>query len=468
MKNRLLQFAFAGLMALTLLAAGVERRPNFLFVYTDDQRWDAMGVVQREQGEHARFPWFTTPNMDRLAAEGIRFRNAFVPLSLCSPSRAAFLTGRYNHLNGVADNFTHFPANAVSYATQLRQVGYSTAYIGKWHMDDQHERPGFDYAASFVGQGIYWDCPMEINGRAVPTKGWVDDAVTDRAIEHLQHLAHENDHPFAMVIGFKSPHEPWSPPTRAQNRFANAQARPVANMKALAAGIKEPEWNPNDPKNLNYFRVISAVDDDLGRILDALDELHLAENTVVVFTSDNGFFRGEHGLHDKRYLYDESLRIPFIVRYPKGIQQPGAMDEMVLNIDVCPTFLELAGVTIPNDVQGRSFVPLLERRATDWRQSFLAEYFVELRYPYVPPQIGVRTQTAKLVQYPGHPEWTEVFDVASDPYETKNLASDPAHVGLRKKLEAELQRLQQQTDFLVPESTPFPKPKPKSAAQLLP
>jgi arylsulfatase A-like enzyme len=183
MKKSLL--LYIGLLPFVLSAA--QPKPNFLFVYTDDQRWDAMGVVQREQGERARFPWFQTPNMDRLAAEGVRFRHAFVTLSLCAPSRAAFLTGRYNHLNGVIDNHTPFPVESVTHASLMREAGYRTAYIGKWHMGTQRgKRPGFDYSASFVGQGKYWDCPFEINGESKPTTGWVDDVATDYAIEFMK------------------------------------------------------------------------------------------------------------------------------------------------------------------------------------------------------------------------------------------------------------------------------------------
>ncbi len=183
-----------------------DRKPNFLFIYTDDQRWDAMSVVQREQGERARFPWLKTPNMDRLAAGGVRFRNAFVTMSLCAPSRAAFLTGRYNHLNGVTNNHTPFPEHSVTHASLLRADGYKTAYIGKWHMGNQKgQRPGFDYSASFIGHGRYMDCPVEINGVSTPTVGWIDDVSTDFAIEWMKKNSAQ---PFSMVVGFKSPHSP--------------------------------------------------------------------------------------------------------------------------------------------------------------------------------------------------------------------------------------------------------------------
>lgn len=207
-----------------------DRRPNFLFIYTDDQRWDAMGVVQREQGEKARFPWFKSPGMDRLAAEGVRFRNAFVTLSLCAPSRAAFLTGRYNHLNGITNNSRPFPVESVTHATLMRAAGYQTAYIGKWHRGEQRgQRPGFDYSASFIGHGQYQDCPFELNGTAAPTKGWVDDVSTDFAIEWMKQ---NKERPFSVVVGFKSPHNPRGGnnlPERLRGLYAGETSRPTPN-----------------------------------------------------------------------------------------------------------------------------------------------------------------------------------------------------------------------------------------------
>src|ERR1051325_2109292 len=182
-------------------AFAADRKPNFLFIYTDDQRWDAMSVVQREQGDRARFPWLQTPNMDRLAAEGVRFRNAFVTLSLCAPSRAAFLTGCYNHLNGVANNHTAFPVENVTHATLLRAAGYITGYIGKWRMGSQRgQRPGFDFSASFVGQGRYVDCPIEVNGVTTPSKGWVDDVSTDYALDFIRK---NQAKPWSLTVGFQ-------------------------------------------------------------------------------------------------------------------------------------------------------------------------------------------------------------------------------------------------------------------------
>ena len=449
---------------LPLVISAADRKPNFLFVYTDDQRWDAMGVVQREQGERARFPWFKTPNMDRLAAEGVRFRKAFVTLSLCAPSRAAFLTGRYNHLNGVANNHTPFPTNSVTHASLMRAAGYATAYIGKWHMGGQRgQRPGFDYSASFIGQGRYVDCPFEINGEPTPTTGWVDDVSTEYAIKFIKE---HRDKPFSIVVGFKACHGPCEPPERAKDRFADATARSVPNLGVHAIYRAGKQIEPSEAKafapttNPNYFRCISAADDNLGRLLKALDDLGLANDTVVVFASDNGFYKGEHGLGDKRSAYEESLLIPMIVRYPKLVPKAKALDEMVLNIDLAPTFLDLAGLPIPSEMQGRSWRPLLTGKSADWRKSFLAEYFLENQYPGTPTLVAVRTADAKLVRYPGHDEWTELFDLARDPYETKNLAADPAHKDLLTRIQAELEHQAKATLFQIPDYADKPGDQP--------
>ncbi len=195
------------------MASTNPQRPNFIFVYADDQRYDAMSCVQKEQGDAARFPWFQTPNMDRLAREGLRFRNAFVTSSLCSPSRACFLSGQYNHVNGVVNNHMPFPLTDITSSAQLEQAGYTTAYFGKWHHGKQKERPGFKFIYSFIGQGRYIDCPMNINSTMTPTHGWVDDITTDYVIDFLK--AHKSE-PLDIVVGFKSPHDPRQPPKREE------------------------------------------------------------------------------------------------------------------------------------------------------------------------------------------------------------------------------------------------------------
>jgi arylsulfatase A-like enzyme len=445
------------------VAAGGARRPNFVFVITDDQRWDALGVVQREQGERARFPWFESPAMDRLAAEGVRFRNAFVTLSICSPSRAACLTGRYNHANGITNNNTPFPPDTVTYATLLRDAGYRTAYIGKWHMGEQRgQRPGFDHSASYFGHGEYMDWHYEVDGRVVGTKGWLDDSTTDFAIDFMKAA---RDRPFAMVVAYKSPHIPRGGenlPERLRGLYASEKSRPVPSLGKPAVWQKPPAPGAapslglaDNAIHLDYFRHMKGIDENLGRLLGAIDDLGLADDTVVVYTSDNGYYLGEHCLGDKRSAYDESLRVPLLVRYPKLFGKGRVVDEMVLNIDLAPTFLDLAGVAVPAAMQGRSWKPLASgERPADWRTSFLFEYFNIRNGGDTPMLVGVRTAGEKLVTYPGHPEWTEVFDLESDPYELKNLAADAARTA---RLEQELAAQQKATGY--PVATP-PAPGP--------
>jgi len=448
-------------------------RPSFLFVYADDQRWDALSAVQREQGERGRFPWLETPNLDRLAAGGVRFRNAFVVCALCSPSRAAFLTGRYNHQNGVANNHTPFPAGQATVASLLRAAGYKTGYVGKWHMgQDKGQRPGFDHSASYIAHGRYDDCPFEVNGERRETKGWVDDVSTDFAIEFLKE---SRGKPFLLMVGYKSPHGPFTPPERLAKKYAEAEPRPVPNLSAVAPyrGKFAPPRQEKKAKNKkkkeaqadsggapsgprpemvrNYFRTITGIDENVGRLLAALDELALAEDTVVVYSSDNGFYLGEHGLGDKRSAYDEAMRIPLLWRYPRLGGKGRTIDAMALNIDLAPTFLDLAGVAPPASIQGRSWRPILEGKPADWRRSFLYEYFYERNFA-VPTVLAVRTQAAKLIRYPGHDDWTEVYDLKADPYETRNLAADPERKKLLDELQAELDRQSKAVEFKAPES----------------
>ncbi len=458
--NRNLLFAaslFIGLALAPAAGAAEPARPNFLFIYTDDQRHDAMGVAQREEGEHARFPWFKTPNLDRLAAEGVRFRNAFATSSLCSPSRAAFLTGRYNHLNGVVNNRTPFPTNSVTYATVLRAAGYRTAYIGKWHMGQQRgRRPGFDYSASYIAHGRYQDCPFEINGVSQPTTGWVDDVTTDFAINFLRS---NKSGPFLLAVGFKSPHDPRTPPERWKTAFAGEVCRPAVNKDApppyMVASGKPGVSEALDKSEgrLNYFRCIAAADEDLGKLLGALDELGLTENTMVVYTSDNGYYLGDHRLGDKRSAYEESIRIPLLLRYPRLGVKGIVIDEPVLNIDLAPTFIEYAGLRPPPEMQGQGWRPLLERNASRrppaWRTAFFYEYFFERGFD-VPTLFAVRTDSAKLIKYKDHDDWTELFDLARDPYEMKNLVREPAARELHAAMDAEYDRQKEAVGFVIP------------------
>ena len=291
------QFIFTGLLAWSAIAHAADRKPNFIFVIADDHRWDAMGTVQKEQGDKARYPWFETPGMDRLAADGVRFRNAFITHSICSPGRAGFLTGQYTHTSGVMNNHTPFPESNITHASLLRDAGYKTAYFGKWHMGDQKARPGFQHYASFINQGIYQNCPFEINGTVTPTTGWVDDVCTDFAIDWLNQ---NGGKPFSIVLGFKSPHNKRGGdnlPERLRNLYEGKTTRLTPNCNEVAVYMKplleagqslEVAYSTN-AVHLDYLRHIKGIDENLGRLLDALDQLQLAEDTVVVYTSDNGF-----------------------------------------------------------------------------------------------------------------------------------------------------------------------------------
>lgn len=445
----LLAFVFSS------FASAAERKPNFVYVFTDDQRWDALGVVQREQGDKGRFPWLKTPNLDRLAAEGIRFRNAFVVNSLCAPSRASLLTGQYGHVNGVRDNLTPHPAGNISIAALLRPAGYVSGYFGKWHHGAQSgKRQGFDTSASFVGQGKYFDCPIEVDGVATPSKGFVDDVTTEYAMNFIQA---NKDTPFLMILGLKTCHAPFTPPPRHEKAYEGVQARVTPNYgipAVYASGAKaqvRATAGKEVPTNLGMFRGINSVDDNVGRLLKLLDDLNLADNTVFIFSSDNGYYLGEHNLGDKRTAYEESIRIPLLLRWPRMAKVGRIEDRMVLNVDPAATFLDIAGQPVPAAMHGRSWKPLIEgANAPSWRDSFFYCYFHE-RGMKAPLTTAVRTTEAKLIKYPGHDEWTEVFDLKADPYEIKNLASDPAHAELRTKLEAEYEKQAKAIHFKIPE-----------------
>lgn len=450
----------APLFALLCLAfaslAAADRKPNFVYVYTDDQRWDALGVVQKEQGEKGRFPWLKTRHLDRLANEGLRFRNAFVVNSLCAPSRASLVTGQYGHVNGVTNNHTPHPEGNLSLAALLRPAGYVSGYFGKWHHGNQSgKRPGFDTSVSFVGQGVYFDCPIEVDGVKIASKGFVDDVTTEFAVNFIKA---NKDKPFLMILGLKTCHGPFTPPTRHEKAYEGALARNVPNFGVPAiyapAGPNGGKGKRTDakevPTNLGMFRGINAADDNVGKLLRTLDELGLAEDTVFVFSSDNGYYLGEHNLGDKRTAYEESLRIPMLVRYPRAVKAGRTDDRMVLNIDPAATFLDLAGQPVPAAMQGRSWKPLLEEKSADWRESFFYCYFYEKGFN-APLTTAVRTSDAKLIKYPGHDEWTEVFDLKADPYELKNLAADPAYADLRKQLEAEYAKQAEAIDFKIPD-----------------
>jgi arylsulfatase A-like enzyme len=443
--------------------ADAHPRPNIVFLLSDDQSYGTMG--------HDGESWMRTPGMDRLAAEGARFTRAFVTTSLCSPSRASFLSGRWARSHGVLDNRTGLPSDLPTFASELRSAGYDTTYVGKWHMGLQRERPGFDVSASYIAHGRYQDAVFELNGEPVKTEGWVDDVATDYALEFLRE---ERDAPFLLVVGFKSPHGPREPAERLLDLYEGATQAPPLNVAAVPPyprtkeldrlvekGVRRSPYSVSEdwvgllgearkrrrpkegsnwlkPRRRAYHQLIAGVDENVVRILDLIDELGLTEKTIVVFASDNGMCNGAHGSFIKRSAYEESIRVPLIVRYPPRVQPGALVDRLVLNVDLAPTLLELAGVEAPGVMQGRSLVPLLEGREPEWRTSFVYENFYEPPFP-TPTLYALRTETWKLVEYPGFPGWTELFHLAEDPYETENLAGSDEHAATLAALHAELE-----------------------------
>ena len=425
-------------------------RPNVLVILTDDQRWDALGVVQREMGDQALFPWFQTPNLDRLAAEGARFANAFVTTSLCSPGRASLLSGQYARRHQVLDNFTEYPNELASYPRRLQAAGYETAYIGKWHMgeDNDAQRPGFDFWMSHRGQGNYFDNEFNINGTRQRLPGYYTTVVTDHAVEWL---GRPHDRPWLLVVGQKAPH---GGPIQPEPRFAHAlDAFPIRkpiNYENYRTAEGKPAWleeslstwhghkgplydlKEHDAFVRAYLATLLSVDESVGRIYAALAASGQLDHTVVIFTSDNGFVLGEHGRVDKRTMYEESIRIPLLVRFPRLVRPGTVITQMVLNQDVAPTIVALAGAEPLADITGRSILPLLAGDAAGWRTAFHYEYNYETQFPYTPNVRGVRTDRFKFIRYPtgdGSADrfTAELYDLQADPHELLNLVSDPAH-----------------------------------------
>jgi N-acetylglucosamine-6-sulfatase len=451
-------------LLLTHPAAAADVRPNVVVILLDDLRYDALGCTGH--------PFVKTPNIDRIRNEGVLFRNAFVTTSLCSPSRASFLTGMYAHSHGVMKNegkvadpdFERTP----SFAQLLQKSGYETAYIGKWHIERKNDpRPGFDYWLSFSGQGAYIDPQMNENGQSRKVEGHMTDILNEHAVKFLDRT---HKRPFCLYLSHKAVHGPRRPRAKDAELYADAEIPKPPNADddlrdkpkwqrghVLRKGKSAPQeipdaappakWDPTNRDRLNYFRLLNAVDEGVGRILETLERHGQLDNTIVIFTSDNGYFLGEHHLSDKRLMYEESLRIPFLMRYPRLVKPGTTVEQMVLNIDLAPTLLDLAGAPVAAHMHGRSIRPLLEGKATDWRRSFLYEYWVDLQ-PTIPDIVGVRTEDWKLVRYPNIDDLDEMYDLKNDPHEMRNLAPDPAHAEKLKDLNGELDRLMKETGYV--------------------
>ncbi len=435
----------AGLLSGQVAAAGNEP-PNMVFILTDDHRWDALSAMGH--------PFLQTPHLDRLADEGILFENAFVTTSLCSPSRASFLTGQYAHTHGVVTNHTPWDNRNVTFLEQLSAAGYETAFIGKWHMpgDGLPELRGVDRFVSFTregGQGVYFDCPLVIDGVETERPGrYITEDLTDLALDFI---TRKRQKPFCLYLSHKAVHFGFRPPPHLKGRYRDVDLKlPPESDPWITYTNGHPFVGaifPMDFLYRNYCETVVSVDEQVGRILEVLDARGLAENTVVVYAGDNGHFWGEHGLYDKRLAYEESIRIPFIVRYPRLIQDPGRRArQMVLNIDLAPTLLELAGIVPPTAMQGQSLVPILETAAAPGRTAWLYEHFPVFPIP-IPGITAIRTERYKYVEYQKDLRPTELFDLRVDPKEKHNLVDTPQGAQQAESLKRELERLKKETRY---------------------
>lgn len=483
----LVLFSLLPLRADFVQAAGSPSRPNILFLYSDDHAQHAISAYGSKVNK--------TPHLDRLATEGVRFTNSYVTNSICTPGRATVLTGQYSHLNGVPV-FNRFDGSRDHVAKHLQAGGYHTGIIGKWHLGS--DPTGFDRWIVLPGQGVYHNPTFLVPGHKLTIEGHCTDITGDLGIEFLK--TRPKDKPFFLMVHQKAPHRSWEPDARNQALFKNRvipepetlfddyATRPAAlpeNQQTVAhdltrrdlklappAGLSMAErnkWLSEKPTELtvdgqkltgkelvrwkyqhymrDYLACVQGVDDNVGKLLDYLDKSGLAQNTIVMYASDNGWFLGDLGLYDKRFMYEPGLRVPLLVRGP-GVKAGSTPEQMVANIDLAPTFLDLAGLPVPESMQGRSFAPLLRGESpTDWRQSLYYRYYHDPGHHNTRAHLGVRTPTHKLIYY-WKKDAYELFDLARDPSEQHNLLYSAAEAGQPQvaakwaELKAEIARLQ--------------------------
>ena len=419
---------------------------NVVLILSDDHRYDFLGCADGPA-------FLETPNLDRMAKTGAHVRNAFVSTSLCSPSRASILTGRYAHRHGVIDNQRPVPEGTVFFPEHLRTNGYRTAFIGKWHMGHDHDdpRPGFDHWVSFRGQGDYFDPTLNVNGSRKQVTGYTTDVLTDQA---LQWLKTEGNKPFFLYLSYKAVHYPFVPAPRHLGRYEKSEivypetiARTERNYESQPHWVRERRYGihgidhmetgpfDNDPVPSfddlyrRYCETVHGLDENIGRVLDYLDESGLTESTLVIYLSDNGFALGEHGFYDKRDAFEESIRIPMLVRAPGLIELGTRISQMVQSIDVAPTILEVAGCDVKNfpKMDGRSFLPLLTGQQVPWRDHILYEYYWEWNFPATPTVFALRTDRYKYIYYHGIWDRNGFYDLETDPVERHNLINVPAY-----------------------------------------
>ena len=461
-------FLFVLLGCCSCLVQAAER-PNVVFIIADDLRFDLLGCNGH--------PHAQTPAIDRIAEEGANFTNFMAVTPLCSPSRASFLTGLYPHAHRIVNNDDQGlevkSHRLMTFPRILREMAdYHTAYIGKWHMGfDDSRRPGFDHWISFKGQGQFIDPVVNINGDQVQTDGYLTDLITQWGVEYLDQ---EHPQPFCLVLSHEATHNPFIPAARHENLYHDVKVKPTATDEQALAGKKAlqrampdrdgPGWfnagdaspEPGEPRRgrpdtleaiaQDQLRCLASVDEGVRKIFEVLAKRELLDNTIVIFTSDQGFLQGEFGLRKgKRWAYDPCLRVPFMVRFPKLVEAGTTVEKMVASVDLMPTLLELAGVQWYSQFHGRSFVPLLENDTADWRDSLLLEYFEERVAPRCPQYFGVRTEEWKYIRYPQLEGMDELYHLASDPGERLNVIDHQDSQQALQQMQAELSKLNKET-----------------------
>jgi len=468
-------------------------RPNIIFIFSDDHASKAISAYGSDINQ--------TPNIDRLADEGMLFENCFVTNSICAPSRATVLTGKYSHLNGQLVNGPRFDGSQQTFPKLLQNAGYQTAIVGKWHL--KSAPTGFDHWQVLLGQGPYYNPPIRTPEDTTIVEGYTTDVITDLTLDWLKD-SRDPEKPFMLMFQHKAPHRRWDPSpdhlsmyddveiaepsTLFDDYTGRASAARTANMQIAtnltARDLKiEPPNNLTDsqletwnaaygPKNQlikdnplegeefirwkyqryikDYLRAVASVDDNIGRVLEYLDESGLAENTIVIYNSDQGWYLGEHGWYDKRWMYEQSLKTPFIVRWPDVIEAGTRSNSFVSNLDFASTFLAVADAEIPSDLQGESLLPLFETKTEpeEWRNSFYYHYYEYPGAHCVQRHYGVRTERYKLIYYYSIDEW-ELFDLQEDPDELNSVYNLEENQSLISDLKAELQELRE--EYAVPE-----------------
>jgi len=426
-----------------------EKPRNIVYILSDDHRYDFMGF-------HEKAPsYIETPSMDRMAKEGAHIKNAFVTTSLCSPSRASILTGQYAHKHRVVDNTSPIPEGTRFFNEDIQQNGYITGYFGKWHMGERDDSPmpGWDRWVSFRGQGVYYDPLLNIDGERKQFEGYTTDILTDLAVDWLEERKGNPDEPFFMYLSHKAVHAEFMPAERHKGYFEDIEIDYPVTMPNTERNYRtKPDWVKEQRFSWHgvdymyhgdfdfdlfyraYLETLLALDESVGRVLDYLEENGLAENTLVIYMGDNGFLHGEHGLIDKRQAYEESMRVPMLAWAPGFIEPGTVVEELVRNLDIAPTILELTGSDTNIEMDGTSFLPLLTGGESDRDREFLYEYYWEAAFPHTPTTFALRQDRYKYIWYHGIWDRNELYDLQEDPNEQYNLIEVPQYQDIRNEM----------------------------------